>query len=126
MVFPIMNKLFIGRENEQKLLKEYLCSDQSEFIAVYGRRRVGKTFLIQQVIGNDYAFYAAGMHKVTMRIQLDNFMAALKKQGAKGTKNISCATQNNKHFFNQLKLWNLNFRRTRGVEVRKQSEFPSA
>ena len=78
-----MNKLFIGRENEQKLLKEYLCSDQSEFIAVYGRRRVGKTFLIQQVIGNDYAFYAAGMHKVTMRIQLDNFTAALKKQGAK-------------------------------------------
>lgn len=30
-----MNKLFIGREKEQRQLKEYLSSDQSEFIAVY-------------------------------------------------------------------------------------------
>ena len=39
----MMNKLFIGREKEQQLLNEYINSDQSEFIAVYGRRRVGKT-----------------------------------------------------------------------------------
>ena len=51
-----MERLFIGREKEQKLLKEYLNSDQSEFIAVYGRRRVGKTFLIQQVVGDDHAY----------------------------------------------------------------------
>ena len=69
-----MNKLFIGREKEQQQLKEYLNSEQSEFIAVYGRRRVGKTFLIQKVIGNDYVFYVAGMNKVSMRIQLNNFM----------------------------------------------------
>ena len=75
----IMSKLFIGREKEQQLLKEYINSDQSEFIAVYGRRRVGKTFLIQQVIGNDYAFYAAGMNKVSMRIQLKNFMQGIRK-----------------------------------------------
>lgn len=78
-----MKKLFIGRDKEQKLLQEYLNSSQSEFIAVYGRRRVGKTFLIQQVIGDDYAFYVAGMHKVTMRIQLDNFMASLRKKDSK-------------------------------------------
>ena len=64
-----MNKLFIGREKEQQLLNEYISSDQSEFIAVYGRRRVGKTFLIQHVIGNDYAFYVAGMNNVSMRMQ---------------------------------------------------------
>ena len=74
-----MNKLFIGREKEQQLLKAYINSDQSEFIAVYGRRRVGKTFLIQQVIGDDYAFYAAGMNKVSMRIQLKNFMQGIRK-----------------------------------------------
>ena len=74
-----MNKLFIGREKEQQQLKEYLNSEQSEFIAVYGRRRVGKTFLIQKVIGNDYAFYVAGMNKVSMRIQLKNFMQGIKK-----------------------------------------------
>lgn len=75
-----MNKLFIGREKEQQLLKDYVNSEQSEFIAVYGRRRVGKTFLIQQVIGDDYAFYAAGMNKVTMRIQLKNFMQGIRKK----------------------------------------------
>ena len=31
-----MKRLFIGREKEQRLLKEYLESEQSEFIAVYG------------------------------------------------------------------------------------------
>ena len=75
-----MKRLFIGREKEQRLLKEYLESEQSEFIAVYGRRRVGKTFLIQQVIGDDYAYYVSGMHGVPMRVQLANFM-----EGMKGT-----------------------------------------
>lgn len=78
-----MNKLFIGREKEQLLLKEYLESPQSEFIAVYGRRRVGKTFLIQQVIGDDHVFYVAGMHKVSMRIQLANFIEGIRKRGRK-------------------------------------------
>lgn len=81
-----INKLFIGREKEQRLLNEYINSDQSEFIAVYGRRRVGKTFLIQQVIKDDYAYYVAGMNKVTMRVQLDNFIAALTKKGARVSK----------------------------------------
>ena len=78
-----MKRLFIGREKEQRLLKEYLESEQSEFIAVYGRRRVGKTFLIQQVIGDDYAYYVSGMHGVPMRVQLANFMEGMKKKGAK-------------------------------------------
>jgi hypothetical protein len=74
-----MNKLFIGREKEQQQLKEHLNSEQSEFIAVYGRRRVGKTFLIQKVIGSDYAFYVAGMNNVSMHIQLKNFMQGIMK-----------------------------------------------
>lgn len=75
-----MSRLFIGREKEQQQLREYLNSEQSEFIAVYGRRRVGKTFLIQKVIGNDYAFYVAGMNSVSMAIQLANFSHALQRQ----------------------------------------------
>ena len=74
-----MGKLFIGREKEQEQLKDYIGSNQSEFIAVYGRRRVGKTCLIQQVIGNNYAFYVAGMNQVTKEIQLINFMQGIRK-----------------------------------------------
>lgn len=79
----IMNKIFIGRDKELRQLRDYIASDQSEFVAVYGRRRVGKTFLIQQVLGDDYTFYAAGMHKVPMRIQLANFMQGIKKHNPK-------------------------------------------
>ena len=75
-----MNKVFIGRENEQHQLKEYINSDQSEFIAVYGRRRVGKTYLIQRVIGHDYAFYVAGMNQVSVGMQLKNFMQGIQKK----------------------------------------------
>ena len=75
-----MEKFFIGREKELQQLKDYISSDHSEFITVYGRRRVGKTFLIQQVIGNDYAFYVAGMNNVSLRIQLSNFMRNIRKK----------------------------------------------
>ncbi|MGM9843940.1 MAG: ATP-binding protein, partial [Muribaculaceae bacterium] len=78
-----MGKLFIGREKEQQMLRRCLESEGSEFIAVYGRRRVGKTFLIQHVIGNEYAFYVAGINNATLRNQLENFMYGirLKKPG---------------------------------------------
>ena len=39
--------MLIGLENEQKKLKDLLETDKSEFVAVYGRRRIGKTFLIR-------------------------------------------------------------------------------
>ena len=41
-----MNKI-IGRAHEQKILQSSLLSDKAEFIAIYGRRRIGKTFLVR-------------------------------------------------------------------------------
>lgn len=38
----------IGREKEREKLDKILQSNQAEFLAIYGRRRVGKTFLIRQ------------------------------------------------------------------------------
>ena len=55
-----MEKL-IGREYEKSLLTNYLQSGQSEFIALYGRRRVGKTFLIKNFFKNNFDFYATGI-----------------------------------------------------------------
>ena len=40
--------MLIGRKHEQEVLRNALHKDQSQFIAVYGRRRVGKTFLIRE------------------------------------------------------------------------------
>lgn len=38
--------MLIGREKEKQILIDAFHSEYSQFIAVYGRRRVGKTFLI--------------------------------------------------------------------------------
>lgn len=68
---------FIGREREQAILKELLQSEESEFVALYGRRRVGKTFLVDTVYKNEIVFQLTGLHKATMAMQLENFMNAL-------------------------------------------------
>ena len=43
-----MQDTLIGRKEEQVLLIEALQSERAEMVAVFGRRRVGKTFLIKQ------------------------------------------------------------------------------
>lgn len=44
----MIQKKFIGRAEEQLILKEALQSYEPEMIAVIGRKRVGKTFLIKE------------------------------------------------------------------------------
>ena len=68
---------FIGRENEIKQLRERSESQSPEFVVVYGRRRVGKTFLILQAFDNRFDFYLTGLYKKSMRRQLENFANAL-------------------------------------------------
>ena len=67
------NTSLIGRKAEQEILHEYLLSKKSEFIALYGRRRVGKTFLIRETLGADFVFYASGILNGTGAEQLANF-----------------------------------------------------
>ena len=51
----------IGREYEQKLILERCKSNKAELIAIYGRRRVGKTFLVRKVFNDQFAFSFIGM-----------------------------------------------------------------
>ena len=69
----------IGRQREIQELQRCLGSEKSEFVIVYGRRRVGKTFLVDQFFDYKYDFTFVGGHKLTMRRQLMNFAKALKK-----------------------------------------------
>ena len=69
----------IGRDKEIKILEDHLNSDKSEFIAVYGRRRVGKTFLIRMAAKDDFAFFITGVHDAPMSEQLTNFAVALQR-----------------------------------------------
>ena len=71
--------MLIGREKQQQELLALLKSDESQFCAVYGRRRVGKTFLIDQYFKMDYDFSFVGSHRSTQRVQLRNFGKAMKQ-----------------------------------------------
>ena len=69
----------VGRKEEQMLLNQLLESNRPEFLAVYGRRRVGKTFLIRQVYGKRIAFQMTGIARANTSQQLTNFFSVLKE-----------------------------------------------
>ncbi len=72
-----MNKI-IGREHEKAIFKRHLSSNDSEFIAVYGRRRVGKTYLVSEFCkGKGLYFEATGQLKSRKSLQLKNFSKVL-------------------------------------------------
>ena len=68
----------IGREKEQAALKQYLNSGMPEFLVVYGRRRVGKTFLIREYFGENIDFYATGLANGKKEEQLRAWNSAIK------------------------------------------------
>lgn len=63
----------VGRREEIRLLEKSYESEKSELIAVYGRRRVGKTYLIVETMGNSFDFEFSGMYKVSAGIQIREF-----------------------------------------------------
>jgi len=67
----------IGREKEVSTLKTLLLSGESELVSVIGRRRVGKTFLVQSVYKDRIAFEITGMQNASIKEQLENFSIAL-------------------------------------------------
>jgi len=77
-----MNKV-VGRENQLFLLNNALVSNKSELIAVYGRRRVGKTFLIRETFNKQFVFEVSGIPQGSMKIQLANFYNELVKRSKK-------------------------------------------
>lgn len=90
--------MLVGREKEIEKLKELYESDSSELVALYGRRRVGKTFLIDEVFAGKITFRHAGLspiddqyaatsaRKSRMKDQLKHFYRALTQQGMKKTR----------------------------------------
>lgn len=76
-------KNFIGRKREQRLISEYCQSGKAELVAVYGRRRVGKTFLIRRVFNDEFDFYFTGTFGATRSIQLRLFQGELERHSGR-------------------------------------------
>ncbi len=78
--------MIVGRENEQRELLSLLDKEESQFCAVYGRRRVGKTYLIRETFNYRFCFQHTGVAKGALRQQLTAFRNSLAAAGMK------CAT----------------------------------
>ena len=83
----------IGRKQEQQELKDLYESGRAEFVAVYGRRRVGKTYLIDETLGGHLSFRHAGLSPIDdegrrsmLKDQLRHFYNSLLSQGMKKSK----------------------------------------
>lgn len=67
----------VGREAERKLLQRYQESEKSELVALYGRRRVGKTYLIRCTFRDEFDFSFTGMYETSKSLQLRRFAKQL-------------------------------------------------
>lgn len=89
----------IGREEEIRQLEEAWKSSHPEFVVIYGRRRVGKTFLVNQVFKDRFSFSHAGLSpteieklkdgnksKTILNLQLEHFYHSLLEFGYRGKK----------------------------------------
>lgn len=75
----------VGRKREMEEIKTLYNSGQPEFLVVYGRRRVGKTFLIRELFMQEFAFYHTGLSPIEtedgklLECQLQNFASSLRQ-----------------------------------------------
>ena len=111
----------VGRYYESNPLKASLKSESSELIAIYGRRRVGKTFLVRNVYEKHIRFEVTGLYGGGQDKQLDLFFDELKKVSTKFKEDDR--PTNWKGAFELLKL-HLNSLRSKGKKVIFIDEMP--
>ena len=81
----------IGRQTEIKELENLYGNVHSEFVVLYGRRRVGKTFLVNELFRDRVTFSHTALSpieiegKELMKMQLQNFTYSLLRAGAEIT-----------------------------------------
>lgn len=89
-----MKSLIIAREKEQAMLARLLMEPTAQLLTVYGRRRIGKTFLIREYFDDNFAFKHTAVsplefkdkaEKLLYKIQLEEFAHSLRKHGAQIT-----------------------------------------
>ncbi|MBQ8852936.1 MAG: ATP-binding protein [Alistipes sp.] len=75
--------MIIGREKELKMLKDAYNDEYSQFVVVYGRRRVGKTFLVREAFNYKFTFQHSGIANAPKSTQLEEWTTSLQKHGLK-------------------------------------------
>ena len=74
-------QLLVSREEEKQRLQLALESNKPELIALTGRRRVGKTFLVRKAYENHIKLEVTGLQKDKQKAQLHNFLISMRAYG---------------------------------------------
>jgi uncharacterized protein len=114
--------MIIGREQEQATFKKLLQSTQAEFAVIYGRRRVGKTYLVREFFNEQIVFDFTGSYETETAIQINNFYVELKRVWALGE--TAKAPQNWSEAFHLLTDYLLSFKGKQGKIVVFLDELP--
>lgn len=102
-------KRIIGRDYEQHILQNICREEEARLIAVYGRRRVGKTYLVKYFFTEKFDFYFTGSFETPMKVQLALFRSALEHYSGR-----TCTTAKNWFdAFAQLREYCRDWRRSR-------------
>ena len=75
-----MKQNIIGRKREIQELEDLYNSGRPEFVVVYGRRRVGKTYLVDSFFEDQFAFRMSGAYDQPRNVQLKNFAVEMTAQ----------------------------------------------
>ena len=81
--------MLVGRKEEQRILNQAVRSAESQFIAIYGRRRVGKTFLVREVFGYEFSFYHTGIANGSKQMELAEFRKSLEQASHSKVKRLT-------------------------------------
>ena len=80
--------MIVGREKEIEFLKGLLEEEESQFVAIYGRRGIGKTFLIRETFNYSFAFQHTGIYGASLKEQLSEFTESLYSAGMRKVKEL--------------------------------------
>jgi AAA+ ATPase superfamily predicted ATPase len=116
-----MSIKIVGRVVEKERLEEALNSHRSELIAIYGRRRIGKTYLIREYYHKYITFSFSGLRNGTRPDQIENFMIELQNVSGKFQRE---KPKNWLQAFNILKQYLGSIRKTKKKKVIFIDEFP--
>jgi len=99
-------KNIVGREDEIRSIEKYYYSGRPELVIIYGRRRVGKTYLIREIFENNFSFYFTGSIDASNSTNLANFDTEIMACGGDvqtKSKNWSDAFEKLKNLLNKNK-----------------------
>jgi uncharacterized protein len=105
-----MDKLFVGREKELEELRGLFLKNQSDLVAIMGRRRVGKTFLIKKAFEGRLSFHFSGINNSTKETLLREFSIKIAEYTGSVSGWIQPSTWHDA--FRQLKAYLMTFEET--------------